>query len=155
MQEDNGRPSPSCQSSAAAGYEGGPRPTNTAPQPQATAASGHRSRRPPQLPRVDLEATIDLSSDTSVDDQVLQDPDPQPPVVNLDSSLESLPDIDPRPQHQLPVPSLPGDLLPPLQHRVLREACVLLERISCRLFSHSRHHRSCNHVLCHPCPCST
>ena len=88
-----------------------------------------RNCRPPQPPRVDLEATIDLLSNTSVDDQVLKDPEPQPPVVNLDSSLESLPDIDPRPQHQLPVPSLPGDLLPPLQHRVLREAYALLERL--------------------------
>ena len=89
----------------------------------------HRRRRPPQPPRVDPEATIVLSSDTSVDDLTLPDPEPQPPVVDLDSSLESLPNIDPRPQHQLPVLSLPGELLPPLQHCVLREACVLLERL--------------------------
>ena len=76
-----------------------------------------------------VELPIVLSSDTSGDD--LPNIGQQRPIelVDLDSSLETLPDIDPRPRHQLPVPSLPSELLPPLQHRVLREAYVLLERL--------------------------
>ena len=65
----------------------------------------------------------------------------RPPLVGLDSSLETLPDIDPRPQFQLPLkqPHEPledlGDLnitaefLPPIRHQVFREAVVLLERM--------------------------
>ena len=53
----------------------------------------------------------------------------QQPHVDLDSSLESLPNIDPRPQHQLPVLSQARELPAPLQHQVLREAYVLLERL--------------------------
>ena len=58
-------------------------------------------------------------------------------MVDLDSSIESLPNIDPRPQFQLPVEPLidlgPLDvtleLPPPLQHQILREAYVLLQRL--------------------------
>ena len=62
----------------------------------------------------------------------------QPVLVELDSSADSLPNIDPRPQWQLPVEQLqdlgPLDATaeiqpPPLQHRVLREAYVLLQRL--------------------------
>ena len=59
-------------------------------------------------------------------------------VVDLDSSDESLPNIDPHPEWQLPVEPLRDlgplnvtaeCLPPPLQHRVLREAYVLLQRL--------------------------
>ena len=57
--------------------------------------------------------------------------------MELNSSNDSLPNIDPRPQWQLPVEPLrdlgPLDVTaecqPPLQHQVLREACVLLQRL--------------------------
>ena len=58
--------------------------------------------------------------------------------MELDSSADSLPNIDPRPQWQLPVEPL-IDLGPlnvtaecgpaSLQHQVLREACVLLQHL--------------------------
>ena len=88
-----------------------------------------RRRRRVQPQRPEVEQPIVLSSDTSGDD--LQNIGQRGPVelINLDSSLETLPDIDPRPQHQLPEPSLRNELLPPLQHRVLTEAYVLLERL--------------------------
>ena len=88
-----------------------------------------RNRRPLPAPRVDPAAPIVLSSDE-------EQPPPQHPLVDLDSSLESLPNIDPRPQFQLPVQPLPDlgplnitlDFIPPLQHQTLREACVVLQR---------------------------
>ena len=51
----------------------------------------HRRRRQPQPQRVDNHIQVVLSSDSSA-----EDPGPQPVVVDLDSSLESLPNIDPR-----------------------------------------------------------
>ena len=56
----------------------------------------HRRRRPPLQPRPDPGAPIVLSSD---EDQPL----PAPQLIDLDSSLESLPNIDPCPQFQLPI----------------------------------------------------
>ena len=92
----------------------------------------HCRRRQPQPPRVDDHALIVLSSDSSA-----EDPEPQPPVVDLDSSLESLPNIDAHPQFQLPVEPLEDlgplnitlDFPPPLQHQIFREAYVLLQRL--------------------------
>ena len=93
-----------------------------------------RRRVEPQRPAVNLPVVLSL--DTSGDD--LPVPEQQGPIVliDLDSSIESLPNIDPRPQFQLPVEPLVdlGHLdvtleLQPLQHQVLREAYVLLERL--------------------------
>ena len=89
-----------------------------------------RNRRPLPAPRVDPAAPIVLSSDE-------EQPPPQHPFVDLDSYLESLPNIDPRPLFQLPVQPLPDlgplnislDFIPPLQHHTLREACVVLQRL--------------------------
>ena len=96
-----------------------------------------RRRRLPRPLPADLEQPIVLSSDTSDGDLTLPDLEPQPPVVDLDSSLESLPNIDPRPQFQLPVQPLVDlglldvtiKLLPPLQHQPFREAYVLLRHL--------------------------
>ena len=92
----------------------------------------HRCRRPPVQPRPEPDAVIVLSSDESADDL----PPPLPAIVNLDSSVETLPDIDPRPQHQLPVERLvdlgPLDItveFPPLNNQTFREAYVLLSRL--------------------------
>ena len=90
----------------------------------------HRRRRPAQQPRPDPNAPIVLSSDDDL-------PLPEPPLIDLDSSIDSLPNIDPRPQFQLPVEPLvdlgPLDITldypPPLQHQTLREAYVLLQRL--------------------------
>ena len=76
-----------------------------------------------------------LVSDASEED--VPPPAPQPVLVELDSSVESLPNIDPRPQWQLPVEPLQDlgplditeELLPPLRHHTLREAYVLLQRL--------------------------
>ena len=73
-------------------------------------------------------------SDTSEDDLP---PERQPVIVDLDSSLESLPNIDPRPQWQLPVQPLQdlgpldvtAEIVPPLWSQTFREACVLLHRM--------------------------
>ena len=101
----------------------------------------------PQLPprrrcrveplRREVELPVVLSSDTSGDD--LPEPAPERLIVllDLDSSVESLPNIDPRPQWQLPVEPLrdlgPLDIMaecqPPLQHQVFREAYVLLQHL--------------------------
>ena len=96
-----------------------------------------RRRRRVEPSRPVVELPIVLSSDTSGDD--LPEPAPQQPIVlvDLDSSLETLPDIDPRPQCQLPVEPLcdlgPLDITlefpPPLQHQTLKEAYVLLSRL--------------------------
>ena len=61
----------------------------------------------------------------------------EPIVVDLDSSVESLPNIDPRPQWQLPVEPLQdlgplnvtAEITPELRNPVFREACVLLHRM--------------------------
>ena len=89
----------------------------------------------PQRPAVELPVV--LSSDTSGDN--LPEPQQQRPIVlvDLDSSIESLPDIDPRPQCPLPVEPLVDlghlditvEFPPPIQHRMLREAYVLLSRL--------------------------
>ena len=96
----------------------------------------HRHRRQPPPRPVDNNEPIVLSSDSSAEEQR----GPPPILVDLDSSVESLPNIDPRPQWQLPVQPLP-DLGPidveaellqpqqPLQHQTFREAVVLLERL--------------------------
>ena len=56
--------------------------------------------------------------------------------MDLDSSVETLPDIDQRPQHQLPIEHLvdlgPLDItveFPPLNNQTFREAYVLLSRL--------------------------
>ena len=69
-------------------------------------------------------------------DLTLPKPAPQQPIVlvDLDSSLESLPDIDPRPQFYFLVEPLrdlgPLDITvecsPPLCHQTFREAYILL-----------------------------
>ena len=92
----------------------------------------HRRRRQPQPQRVDNQVPITLSSDSSA-----EDPEPQPVLVDLDSSIESLPNIDPCPQFQLPQEPLPdlghlnvtAEFLQPLQHQTFREAFVLLQRL--------------------------
>ena len=79
------------------------------------------------------ELVVIASSDTSADDL----PEPPRPIIDLDSSLESLPNIDPRPQFQLPIQPLQylghlditQEFSPPLQHQTLREAYVLLQRL--------------------------
>ena len=99
-----------------------------------------RNRRPPVPRRVDPNLIVLVSSDTSVED--IRHPIPEcPPVIDLDSSLETLPDIDPRPQFQLPLQqphesledlgdlNITAEFLPPIRHKVFREAVVLLERI--------------------------
>ena len=55
-----------------------------------------RRRRPPQQPWPDPNAPRVLSSDDDL-------PLPEPPLIDLDSSIDSLPNIDPRPQFQLPI----------------------------------------------------
>ena len=96
-----------------------------------------RRRRRVELPQPVVNGDIVVSSDTSTED--IGAPMPaQPVVIDLDSSIESLTNIDPRPEWQLPVEPLhdlgPLDvtaecLPPPLQHRVLQEAYVLLQRL--------------------------
>ena len=80
-----------------------------------------------------VDQPIIVLSGTSAED--IQAPIPvQPLVIDLDSSLESLPNIDPRPQFQLPVVPLVDlghrditvEFPPPLQHQALREVYVLL-----------------------------
>ena len=96
----------------------------------------HRQRRPVQPPQVGSPPVVVVSSDTSQDDTD-EEPPPEQLVVDLDSSLESLPNIDPRPEWQLPVEPLRDlgplnvtqELLPPLQHQTLREAYVLLQQL--------------------------
>ena len=95
-----------------------------------------RRRVPPPTPEV--EAPILVSSDTSAEDL------PQPQlqqrpieVVDLDTTGDSLPNIDPRPQWQLPEQPLPdlgpidmtAELAPQLQNQTFREAYVLLQRM--------------------------
>ena len=66
------------------------------PEPQ-------RRRRRVELLQPVVDRLIVISSDTSSDN--IRPPVPaQPIIIDLDSSLESLPNIDPRPQWQLPVP---------------------------------------------------
>ena len=96
-----------------------------------------RVQRVVPQPRVDqIPQVIDIA-DTSFE-EVDQQPPAQPHVlVELDSSADSLPNIDPRPQWQLPVEPLldlgPLDVTaecrPSLLHQVFREACVLLQRL--------------------------
>ena len=97
------------------------------PQPRRVQRVAAQPRADPAPPVIDLV-------ETSFED--LDQPQLTPPrvLVELDSSLESLPNIDPRPQWQLPVAPLrdlgPLDVTaecqPPLQHQTLRDACVLL-----------------------------
>ena len=95
-----------------------------------------RQRRPVQPPQVDSLPVVVVSSDTSQDDTDVEPP-PEQLVIDLDSSLESLPNIDPRPEWQLPVEQLRDlgplniteQLLPPLQYQTLREAYVLLQQL--------------------------
>ena len=95
-----------------------------------------RNRRPIVPPLVDPNPIVVVSSDTSAED--IQVPIPvQQPVIDLDSSLESLPNIDHRPQFQLTVEPLVDlghlditvEFPLPLQHQALREAYVLLHRL--------------------------
>ena len=80
---------------------------------------------------------IVVSSDTSLDDVEVTLPEPLQLVIDLDSSLESLPNIDPHPKFQLPVECLvdlgpldvTAELSPQLQNQTFREACVLLQRL--------------------------
>ena len=99
------------------------------PQPR-----GPRRAVPP--PWVDRTPVVVVSSDTSSDDAEIT-PLEQPPVFDLDSSLESLPNIDPYPQFQLPVERLvdlgpldvTAEFSPPLPNQTFREAYVLLQRL--------------------------
>ena len=98
-----------------------------------------QQRRLRLVPRpVAPDLPIVLSSDTSGEDlpqpeQLLQ----EDVVINIDTSEDELPNIDPRPQHQLPVLPLVDlghldvtyELEPPLEHQCLREAYVLLRRL--------------------------
>ena len=95
-----------------------------------------RRRRRRVEPRQPLDLPIVVASDTSSDN--IRPPVRAPPiVVDLDSSIESLPDIDPRPQWQLPAQPLPdlgpldvtAEISPQLQYPVFRKACVLLHRM--------------------------
>ena len=95
-----------------------------------------RRRRRVELPHPVEDRPIVVSSDTSSDN--IQPLIPAPPIIiDLDSSVESLPNIDPRPQWQLPVEPLldlgpldvTAEIAPGLQHPVFREACVLLHRM--------------------------
>ena len=93
-----------------------------------------RGHRRVEQPRPVVNQLIVLSFDTSAEEIVLPGREQQSIVLDLDSSLESLPNIDPRPQHQLPDQPLVDlghldvtyELQPPLQHQCLREAYVLL-----------------------------
>ena len=94
-----------------------------------------RRHRRVELLQPVVELPIILSFDTSAED--IQAPIPvQPLVIDLDS-LESLPNIDQRPQFQLPVEPLVDlghlDIIvefpPPLQHQALRVAYVLMHRL--------------------------
>ena len=96
-----------------------------------------RRRRNINRPPPVVQLLIELSSDTSGDEQRELAPERPIVLVDLDSSVESLPNIDPRPQWQLPVEPLRDlgplnvtqELLPPLQHQTLREAYVLLQQL--------------------------
>ena len=96
-----------------------------------------REQRVAAQPRADpVPPVIDLV-ETSFED--LDQPQQAPPrvLVELDSSLESLPNIDPRPQWQLlaqPLQDLgpldvTAEIAPPLENQTFREACVLLQRL--------------------------
>ena len=84
-------------------------------------------RRVVLLPHAPRIPQVIVLSDTSSEDEGPPDQVP-PPVVDLESTLEALPDIDPRPQFQLPVEPLPDfgspditvELGPPLHHQALR-----------------------------------
>ena len=94
-----------------------------------------RVQRMVAQPRVDQAPPMIDITETSFED--IDQPPLTPPcvLVELDSYADSLPNIDPRPQWQLPVEPLrdlgPLDVTaecqPPLQHQVFREACVLLQ----------------------------
>ena len=94
-----------------------------------------RQQRVVVPPRVDPAPPVIVLTDTSLEDIHPPPPTQQHVLVDLDSSLDTLPDIDPRPQWQLPVEPLqdlgPLDVTavfqPPLQHQVFREAYVLLQ----------------------------
>ena len=75
-----------------------------------------RRRRQPAPPREEVNPVIVVSSDTSAKD--LPPPPQQQEEVQLDfdSLIDELPNIDPRPQHQLPV-----------RQQVMQRAYVLME----------------------------
>ena len=91
-------------------------------------------RRLPRRPRQQPEAPIEVVSDASKD---ILPPAQQPVIVDLDSSVESLPNIDPRPQWQLLVGPLQdlgpldvtAELAPQLWSQTFREAYVLIQRM--------------------------
>ena len=83
-----------------------------------------------------MDLPIVVVPDTSSDN--IRPPVRAPPiVVDLDSSVESLPNIDPRPQWQLPQQELPdfgplnvtAEIEPVIRNPVFREACILLHRM--------------------------
>ena len=88
-------------------------------------------------PRINPEPVVIDLVDTSVEDADQLPLTPPGVIVELDSSLESLINIDQRPQFQLPVEPMVDlghlditvEFPHPLQHQVLREACVLLQRL--------------------------
>ena len=92
-------------------------------------------RRLPRPQHQPQQPSVVVLSDTSEED--VPPLIPQPEVVDLDLSIESLPNIDPRPQWQLPEQPLQdlgplditAELLPQLHHQTLREAVVLLQRL--------------------------
>ena len=96
-----------------------------------------RVQRVVPQPRINQPPEVIIILDTSTEEDVEQPQEHRGVLVELDSSADSLPNIDPWPQWQLPVKPLldlgPLDVTSecrlPLQHQVLREACVLLQRL--------------------------
>ena len=96
-----------------------------------------RVQRVVPQPRINPPPEVIDILDTTTEEVDHQPPEHQNVLVQLNSSNDSLPNIDPRPQWQLPVEPLvdlgPLDVTaecrPPLQHQVLREACLLLQRL--------------------------
>ena len=77
-----------------------------------------RRRRAPVPRHEDPDPVIVVSSDTSAEDLPPQQLPREVAIMEIDSSVNELPDIDPRPQHQLP-----------LRLHLLQNAYVLLKRL--------------------------
>ena len=101
----------------------------------APPAQPQRRRRAAPPPPV-VDQVIQVPSDTSEEEVEVQ-VQAQPIIVELDSSLDTLPDIDPRPVLEPQAEPLQDlghlnitlEFPPPLQHQALREAFVLLNRL--------------------------
>ena len=105
-----------------------------------------RQQRVVAPPRVDPAPPVVVLTDTSFEDIQPPPPTPQPVLVDLDSSLDTLPDIDPRPQWQLPVDltSRPSSSLPCSIKCSGRPTCFC-SICSFRCCSPSLCHQSCHH----------